>query len=276
MKVKATYILILLILWGPRSLMGQSDPKALLPQKGVCAHRGAHENHPENTMAAFREAIRLGAQMIEFDVRLSKDGHLVVMHDVSVDRTTNGSGLVGDMTLAELKNLDAGSWKSPEFTGEKIPTLQEVLEIMPQNIWLNIHLKGGKKLGEMTALLILSKNRGHQAVIACEKKAAKGVGKIDPSLKLCNMERTSNRSAYIEKTLKKKFVFIQLKKSRDGQARPSDIARLKEEGVLINYVAADTPEEMWALFDRGIDFVLTDNLSQLMDALGHHRTQKLK
>ncbi|SHJ28856.1 glycerophosphodiester phosphodiesterase [Pseudozobellia thermophila] len=273
---RTRFLILVLAVSISHGLSAQSAPENTLPQQGICAHRGAHEKHPENTMAAFREAIRLGAQMIEFDVRLSKDGHPVVIHDPSVDRTTNGSGAVKSLTLAELKTLDAGSWKSPEFSDEKIPTLQEVLAIMPKDIWLNIHLKGGKKLGKITAQLILLGNRGHQAVLACEKKAALGVQKVDPSLKICNMERTPKRSSYIEETLKRRYAFIQLKKSRDDQASPSDIKRLKEHGVLINYVAAETPEEMRLLFDKGIDFVLTDNLYRLIKAFDHDKGKNRK
>jgi len=115
----------------------------ILPERGICAHRGAMETHPENTISAFKEAIRLGAHMIEFDVRMTKDGKLVIMHDKSVNRTTNGSGLVSDLTYDEIKKLDAGRWKSEMFKGERIPTLKETLQVMPHNIWLNIHLKEG-------------------------------------------------------------------------------------------------------------------------------------
>ena len=79
-----------------------------MPTRGICAHRGASDSHPENTIAAFREAIRLGAHMIELDVTLSSDGKLVLMHDHTVDRTTDGNGRVEELTLADLKKLDAG------------------------------------------------------------------------------------------------------------------------------------------------------------------------
>jgi glycerophosphoryl diester phosphodiesterase len=77
--------------------------------------------------------------MIEFDVALTQDGKLVLMHDVTVDRTTDGSGAVADLTLAQLKALDAGSWKDSKFARERIPTLDEALSIMPENVWLNVH-----------------------------------------------------------------------------------------------------------------------------------------
>ena len=110
-----------------------------MPERGICAHRGASDTHPENTLAAFREAIRLGAAMIEFDVALSADGKLVLIHDSTLDRTTNGTGPVSARTLEQLKTLDAGSWKAKRFAGAKVPTLDEALSMMPETIWLNVH-----------------------------------------------------------------------------------------------------------------------------------------
>lgn len=91
------------------------------------AHRGASAYAPENTVAAFDEAIRLGAAAIEFDVRVTADGVPVVLHDETVDRTTNGRGRVNELTRLELLRLDAGSWKHPRFAGTRIPTLAEAL-----------------------------------------------------------------------------------------------------------------------------------------------------
>ena len=108
------------------------------------AHRGANVMAPENTMAAFQKALELGADGFEFDVQLSKDGVPVVIHDEELKRTTNGSGLVKDLTLAELQNLDAGSWFSPEFAGTKIPTLDQLLDhFLDSNLIFNIELKSG-------------------------------------------------------------------------------------------------------------------------------------
>jgi glycerophosphoryl diester phosphodiesterase len=84
---------------------------------------------PENTLGAYREAILRGFSAIEVDLRATADGHIVVMHDETVDRTTNGRGQVSELTLAEVRSLDAGSYVSPEFADQKVPTFQEVLEI---------------------------------------------------------------------------------------------------------------------------------------------------
>lgn len=93
----------------------------------VAAHRGWSEKYPENTMLAFRAAAELGVDQIELDVRCTSDGELVIIHDATVDRTTNGHGAVADMTLSELRALDAGSWKGEEFAGANIPTFDEFI-----------------------------------------------------------------------------------------------------------------------------------------------------
>jgi glycerophosphoryl diester phosphodiesterase len=107
----------------------------------LVGHRGALEIAPENTMASFQRALEDGADVIELDICLSADGHIVVMHDATVDRTTNGTGLVSVLTLAELKRLDAGAWFDPQFAGERVPTLAEVLAWARGRIGLMLELK---------------------------------------------------------------------------------------------------------------------------------------
>ena len=96
----------------------------------VAAHRGWSEKYPENTMIAFEKAIELGVDQIEIDIRITKDNELVIIHDNTVDRTTNGSGKVCDFTLEELKDMDAGSWKDEKFSNCRIPTLIEFMELV--------------------------------------------------------------------------------------------------------------------------------------------------
>ena len=108
----------------------------------IFAHRGASGTYPENTIAAFKEAARLPVFGVEFDVHMTADGELVVIHDESIDRTSNGTGYVKDMSLAELKTFDFGSWFSSDFKGETIPTLSEVFDVFAATDHkLNIELK---------------------------------------------------------------------------------------------------------------------------------------
>lgn len=107
----------------------------------IIAHRGASAYAPENTLAAFAKAVELGANMIELDVRQTKDGHLIVIHDATADRTMNGKGLIEDLTIDEIRALDAGIWFSDKFKNEKIPLLEEVFVFIPDSIELLIEIK---------------------------------------------------------------------------------------------------------------------------------------
>jgi len=122
----------------------------------VIAHRGASAYEPENTLRSIKRALNLGADMVEIDVRTTKDGHIVVIHDATVDRTTNGRGYVKDMTLEELKKLDAG-------LGERIPTLQEVISLVKGRVGLVIEIKVPGI--EEKVLKIVNENKLHDDVL---------------------------------------------------------------------------------------------------------------
>lgn len=105
------------------------------------AHRGASALAPENTLAAFRQAVEAGADGVELDVHLSADGVPVVIHDATLERTTDGVGKVGEHTAAELAGMDAGRWFAPEFAGEPVPTLLQVLELLAGRLRINVEIK---------------------------------------------------------------------------------------------------------------------------------------
>ena len=109
----------------------------------VAAHRGNSKYFPENTMAAFRSAVALAPDMLEIDLHMTLDGEIIMMHDHTVDRTTDGTGLIREKTLAQMRALDAGSWKGSEFAGEKVPTFAEFLTFMRDypEMLLNVELK---------------------------------------------------------------------------------------------------------------------------------------
>lgn len=111
----------------------------------IIAHRGYSGKAPENTLTAFRLALEAGVDMVELDVQLSRDQEVVVFHDRTVNRTTDGKGAIHDLTLRELKSLDAGSWFHRKFSGERIPTLREVLEFLNHQIGINIEMKANSR-----------------------------------------------------------------------------------------------------------------------------------
>src|SRR5437773_1710824 len=136
----------------------------------VIGHRGASGHAPENTLAAFRKAVAFGATFIETELQLSRDAHFVAIHDETVNRTTNGRGSVQYLTLAELRQLDAGSWFGSEFAGERIPTLEEILqfskkndvvfylEMKPSGSWGGEHavIAALRESGEITRAVVIS------------------------------------------------------------------------------------------------------------------------
>lgn len=107
----------------------------------VFGHRGASAYAPMNTLPAFELAAAQGADGIELDAHRTRDGHIVIVHDYTVDKTTDGSGCVTDMTLAQVRALDAGSWFGDAFRGTRVPTLDEVFEAVGQRLYVNVELK---------------------------------------------------------------------------------------------------------------------------------------
>ena len=115
----------------------------------IFGHRGARGYAPENTMASFQTALDMGVDGIELDVQMTKDGRVIVCHDHSIDRTSNGTGWIIEHTRDELRELDFGSWFSTKFTGEKIPTLREVLQwAASTRLIVNIEIKNGPVIYE--------------------------------------------------------------------------------------------------------------------------------
>lgn len=134
MKIPAYLTLVFLLL--SYSTMAQNKPY-------IIAHRGASGQAPENTLSAFEKAIEIGVDMVELDVHLTKDGKVVVIHDEKLDRTTNMTGEIKEMTWDEMKDADAGSWYGEQFKGEKLPTLDDALKQINGRTKVLIEIKNG-------------------------------------------------------------------------------------------------------------------------------------
>jgi glycerophosphoryl diester phosphodiesterase len=127
----------------------------------VIGHRGDSAGAPEQTLAAFERAIELGADMIEADVRRSGDGRLVLLHDATVDRTTDGHGPVAELAWADLRELDAGGWFSPRFAGERVPSLHELFELAGRaGIGLCLEAKGASPAEAASIALAVARELG--------------------------------------------------------------------------------------------------------------------
>jgi glycerophosphoryl diester phosphodiesterase len=237
-----------------------------LPLRGVCAHRGGAAGRPENTLAAFEWAAALGAHQIELDVRRTADGEIVVMHDESVDRTTNGEGRVSERSLAELRQLDAGSWWHGRFQGERIPTLVEVLAVVPPDVWLNIQIKRGEPLAAEVSRLVLEAGRLSQVLLACGNEAARTTRAVHPELRVCNLVRQRTREAYVDHAIATRADFIQFHHIR-GPMEPVLASRCHAAGLRVNFFCRPrvTPAELRAYFEAGVDFVMVDDVRSALD-----------
>lgn len=153
----------------------------------IVAHRGDVRSAPENTMPAFHNALEAGADAIELDVRLTRDGQLVVFHDWSLKRTSNGNGPVNHYTLKELQSLDVGSWFGPAFQGEHPPALDEVFESLPRSYLLNVEMKviikGMRLIAQRVAETIARHRRwGSTLVASFNPVALHHLRKMDPRI----------------------------------------------------------------------------------------------
>jgi len=183
-------------------MFGQSEKNII-----VSGHRGYKTLYPENTIISFKKAIEIGVDMIEMDLNLTRDKQLVVIHDNTLDRTTNGTGAVCDYTLDEIKRLDAGIFMGEEFAGERVPTFTEFLDLVSKekNMFLNVEIK--EKTHEAVDLAIKELDKYgllDKMVIACfdaaivryanEKYGVKTQG--FPSWYMKNFDRNTYKHVY--------------------------------------------------------------------------------
>jgi glycerophosphoryl diester phosphodiesterase len=153
----------------------------------ACAHRGASGRAPENTLAAFRLAMEMGAEMCELDVQQTADDRLVVMHDDTLNRTTTGKGNLWEMTLAELQQHDAGAWFDRRFAGERLPTLEQVMALARGKMKLNIEVKMHGHERNLAALVVDTVQRekfiDDCLVTSFDWKAVNEIKNLAPELK---------------------------------------------------------------------------------------------
>jgi glycerophosphoryl diester phosphodiesterase len=235
-----------------------------------CAHRGDPTHAPESTLPSFRRAVELGAPMVELDVHLTADGHLVVMHDATVDRCTNGAGAIADMTLAQIKALDAGSRFAPEFAGETVPTFAEAAAVLTPPMWLNIHLKTVDVSGAlgfeqcfMDAFSAAGlKGRAH--IVHDFLESLDRIRALDPEVPCCWLPMCADGMEYIRRSRAAGFAILQ--PGREMMS-PEFCAAVHEARMTANVFYANTAEDMRLYIGWGIDGILTDDPTLLQSVL---------
>lgn len=222
----------------------------------VIAHRGASKAAPENTMAAFEQAVAMKSDMIELDTQRTKDGHFVVIHDRTLQRTTNGKGRVADHTLDELRTLDAGSWFDESFAGEPIPTLADVLKAMKSRCAVNIEIKNlpypDEGVEQALVDLLEEVNFPTEDIIVSsfDHLCLKRLSDIAPSLATAMLfgHVPSSLSGLDTKTLHPHWQVI----------RPEFVEWVRETGQKVNVYTVDSPKRWEKLIEVGIDGIITN------------------
>ncbi|MFH1571052.1 MAG: glycerophosphodiester phosphodiesterase family protein [Gemmatimonadota bacterium] len=241
----------------------------------VVAHRGASGDFPENTAAAFQEAIRLGVDAIEPDVHLTADQRLLVIHDPTVDRTSDGTGRVAEMTMAQLRQLDAGAWKSPRCRGERFLELGEALELMPAHIRLNVHVKAYEADRDVVIPLAVTElvRRGllEQAFVASDAASLERARQVEPALAICNLS-TQPADTYVARSQQLGCRILQ---PGNGVTDGALVAAAHARGMEDNHFHADDEREMQRLVACGVDGILTNYPARLQELRGRACSRNL-
>jgi glycerophosphoryl diester phosphodiesterase len=234
----------------------------------VIAHRGASGNAPENTLAAFKKAVALGATFIETDLQLSRDARFVAIHDPTVNRTTNGQGAVHEMTVAELRRLDAGSWFGSEFAGERIPTLQEILEFSKKyDVVFYLEIKPSGSWGGEQALVSALRESGEiprTVVISFDASIVNTMRNIEPTLMTGLLY-----DGQIENPLEKAIsIGARQLVVRGDLVTPAFITEVHKKDLQLVCWTVNHPAHMRMLASAGVDGIMSDYPDRLVAAVG--------
>ncbi|MHB8539858.1 MAG: glycerophosphodiester phosphodiesterase [Candidatus Acidiferrales bacterium] len=240
----------------------------------VIGHRGAPGHAPENTMASFRRAVELGATFIETDLRLSHDARFVAMHDATLDRTTNGRGLVRDFTLQQLRELDAGSWLAREFAGERIPTIEEIFAFSGESdavFYLEIKHEGTWGIHHaMAEALRSSKEAGRCVVISFDARTLENLRRLDTMLMMGLLFETQMPSA-IEKA--QSIGARQILPRADLVTREL-VEKAHRADMQVATWTVNEPEQMRAMIAAGVNGIMTDYPERLRAVIEEASAQK--
>ncbi|MGF9858516.1 glycerophosphodiester phosphodiesterase family protein [Priestia endophytica] len=252
------------LLFSPLSQAFAAETTGDLRKVDNVAHRGASAYAPENTIAAFDKAVEMKADYIEIDVQRSKDGKLVLIHDTTVDRTTDGSGKVGNLTFKELRNLDAGSWKGEQFAGAQIPTFDEILDRYHGKIGILIELKApelypgieenvAKELKERN----LDKPQNEKIIVqSFNHKSMKKMNELLPKVSIGVL--TSSSADTTEQALQEFSTYADYFNPSYGIVTEDLVNQVHSLGMKIGSWTVRSQEAADFLLDVGVDAIITD------------------
>lgn len=249
----------------------------------IIAHRGGSNLAPENTMAAFQNALNLGVDMIEIDIEQTIDSVVVVIHDTKVDRTTNGKGKVDSLTYSYIKTLDAGSWYDSRFKGEKISTLEEVLQSVNGKATVLIEIKSGDEryqgIEKRTVEAIQHFNAHSWTIVqSFNKKTVERVKILDNKIVTYYLLGRNFMSYYhslqakIKKNKIQEFLY-------DGIAvhysmlNAASVDSLKQVGLGVFTWTVDEEDDMTKMIEFGVDGIITDSPDKLIGLIESMKTK---
>ncbi|MGH7841454.1 MAG: glycerophosphodiester phosphodiesterase [Candidatus Binataceae bacterium] len=223
------------------------------------AHRGASADFPENTVAAFEAAIAAGADMCELDVHRTADGAIVVIHDDTVDRTTAGRGRVAELTLAQIRQFDAGSWFGASFAAERIPLLSEVLDLAHGRCALNIELKAPGVAAQVCAMLRDRRAEESSLVSSFDAEALAHLRSLAPQIRV-GLLASSRPARALQRAMKLKAAAV-----NPGFELVSAefCAQAHRHGLAIYAWTVDDPLEMRKMIGAGVDGIMTNHPARL-------------
>ena len=260
----------------PVSTEAQPEPRPELPSPDqvasrhadrplVIAHRGASARAPENTLIAYREAIALGARVAETDVHLSADGHVIVMHDRTVDRTTSGTGAVAELTLPQLRELEAGSWKGPQFAGEPVPTLGELLELAKGRLVLCVEVKAGQGIEERIVALLREREQLDGVVVfSFDAAAVTRFEELEPRIPTVWLARRPRDAGGQPLPYGSDVIDAAEAAGADAlgmdhrQVEPLVVREAQARGLPVFVWTVNEPEAIRAMVEAGVDAVISD------------------
>ena len=239
-------------------------------------HRGAAAECPENTLASFARAIELGADMIECDLQLTGDGNVVIFHDWTLERTTNGSGIVRELSLDAIRHLDAGSWRDARFAGERVPTLDETLDRVLSSAQLNLELKcrgprtDARALAE-AAVAAVARHAAFDRIVfssfdgACleELRATSAEARIGVLWNDASFPQAFERADRVS---------AMALHPRAATATPAVVAEAHARGLRVYVWTVNPLDEILRLVGEGVDGVISDHPGRLAEARDLLRT----
>jgi glycerophosphoryl diester phosphodiesterase len=234
-------------------------------------HRGAPIAAPENTLASFQQAREMGADGIELDVMLCADGDVVVSHDYTVERTTDGEGRIADLPLSQLKTLDAGAWFSPQFAGERVPTLREVLAWAGEDILLNIELKslrlGTDGLEKKVVSLVREHRMQHTVVLSSFNPfALRRVRQMAPELHT-GLLYAAGLPVYLRRAWLRPLALVNALHPQFEMVNEAYMAWARRSVYRVNVWCPTETLEMQRLVRLGVDMIITDRPDLLTNVL---------